>query len=229
MRHWIAAGMIAASLTGCRSGPEYMYPDDCPPTPVAPGQPATPAHANPVFLPIADPQCAWETIIDVVHSYFHTEREEPIRLVGGTLLEGNIITVPEVSPTILEPWRHDTADQQQRIENTLQTMRRRAVIRGIPAPAQGGYWVDVAVFKELEDMPQPEKATAGAATFHYDTTLTGIVNPVIGEPTASGWIAEGRDASLEQYMIAHLLSRCGQTAAPTATLQAPTTAPTDYR
>ena len=42
-------------------------------------------------------------------------------------------------------------------------MRRRAVVRVIPA--QGGHWVDVAVFKELEDVVKPEHATAGAATF----------------------------------------------------------------
>jgi hypothetical protein len=218
-RCWIAAGVIAACIAGCRSGPEYIYPDNC-----LPGQPAVPSpNTNPVFLPIADPQCAWETIIDVVHAYFPVEREEPIRLVGGTLLEGSVITAPQISPTIFEPWRRDTADGQQLVENTMQTMRRRAVIRVVPG--QGGYWVEVAVFKELEDVPQPERATASSAAFHYDITMTGIVNPVVGEPVAAGWIAHGRDASLEQYMIGDLLSRCGQTAPPKATLQPPTPAP----
>jgi hypothetical protein len=74
--------------------------------------------------------------------------------------------------------------------------------------------VDVAVFKELEDLVRPERATAGAATFRYDSTLTGIVNPIGGERITQGWIGRGRDASMEQHIIADLLSRCGQPAAP---------------
>ncbi len=62
---------------------------------------------------------------------------------------------------------------------------------------------------------KPEHATAGAATFRYDSSLVGIINPITGQQITKGWIPQGRDASLEQYMIAHLLSRCGQQAAPT--------------
>ena len=91
-------------------------------------------------------------------------------------------------------------------------MRRWAVVR--VKPAQGGYSVDVAVFKQLENVVRPEHATAGAATFRYDDTLTGIVNPIGGEPIADGWIPRGRDTAMEQYIIANLLARCGQPAAP---------------
>ena len=67
-----------------------------------------------------------------------------------------------------------------------------------------------AVFKELEDVVRPEQATAGAATFRYDSSLVGIINPITGQQITKGWIPQGRDTALEQYMIAHLLSRCGQ-------------------
>ena len=33
------------------------------------------------------------------------------------------------------------------------------------------------MFKELENILTPEHATAGAATFRYDTTLTRVINP----------------------------------------------------
>ena len=114
-------------------------------------------------------------MVDVVDDYFRIEHEEPVRMVGNMLTEGNITTVPEVSPTIFEPWRHDTVDPQQRIENTLQSMRRRAVVRVIPA--QGGHWVEVQVFKELEDVVRPEHATAGAATFRYDSYVDARRQP----------------------------------------------------
>jgi hypothetical protein len=121
--------------------------------------------------------------------------------------------VAEVSPTIFEPWRHDTVDSQQRVENTLQSMRRRAVVRVVPA--QGGHWVDVQVFKELEDVVRPEQATAGAATFRYDSSLTRVANPIGAEQITKGWIAQGRDTALEQQIIGDLLNRCGQTSGPT--------------
>ncbi len=214
MHRAVAAAVVALVLGGCGMGPEYTAPPDyLAPEAAVPSQPPAAAYANPVFIPVADPQCAWETTVEVVSAYFRIEREEPVRQVGDTLIEGSIITAPEVSPTVFEPWRHDTAQPEQRIENTLQTMRRRAVVRVIPA--QGGHWVDVSVFKELEDVVKPEQATAGAATFRYDSSLVGIINPITGQQITKGWIPQGRDAALEQYMIAHLLSRCGQETAPT--------------
>jgi hypothetical protein len=216
MRKAITAGMIAAVFGGCAMSPEYTAQQACPPgyAPAAavPAPAAATAYANPIFIPIADPQCAWETIVDVVDDYFRIQEEKPVRIVGNTTIEGTITTFPEVSPTVFEPWRHDTVDPDQRVENTLQTMRRRAMLH--VTSAQGGYLVDVAVFKELESLVPPEHATAGGATFRYDSTLNGIVNPIGGERVSEGWIGRGRDASMEQYIIANLLARCGQPAAP---------------
>jgi hypothetical protein len=213
MRNAIAAAVVTALLSGCSMDSEYAA-QQCPPgyepAPVV----ASPAavYANPIFIPIADPQCAWETIVDTVDDYFRIEREEPVRIAGNLPTEGTITTFPEVSATVFEPWRHDTVDPDQRVENTLQTMRRRAVLH--VTPAQGGCMVDVAVFKELESLVPPEHATAGAATFRYDSTLTGVINPIVGQPAMEGWIGRGRDASMEQYLIANLLSRSGQVATP---------------
>ncbi|MBN1396224.1 MAG: hypothetical protein JW959_14470, partial [Pirellulales bacterium] len=154
MRTAVVLILGAVVLAGCSSGPEYVYAPGCPSGPTA--LPPTPvvAYSNPVFLPVADHQGAWETVVDVVDDYFRIEHEEPVRLAGDVLVEGSVTTAAEISPTVFEPWRHDTADSQQRLENTLQTMRRRAVVRVVPA--QGGHWVDVAVYKELEDLARPE-------------------------------------------------------------------------
>lgn len=212
MRNAVAATLIAMGLGGCCAGPEYTVAPNCPPQEVVPVQPAMVLHANPIFIPTADHQCAWEQVVDMVDDYFRIEHEEPVRMVGNMVTEGSLTTLPEVSPTIFEPWRYDTVDPEQRWENTLQSMRRRAVVRVIPA--QGGHMVEVQVFKELEDMIRPEQSTAGAATFRYDSTLTGVTDPIGGQPNTKGWIARGRDASLEQYMIGDLLSRSGQMGAP---------------
>jgi hypothetical protein len=185
-------------LTGCAPPPNWTAP---------PGPPIAVVSENPAFLPVADPQRAWETVVDVIDDYFKIEREEPVRLIGNVLTEGRIDTFPQVGATILEPWHQDSANLEERVESTLQSIRRKAIVRVMPT--QGGYWVDVTVLKELEDIP-PERATAGAATLRYDNSLTRVVNPVGAQQLSSGWIPQGRDAALEQRIIGHLQSRCGR-------------------
>ena len=166
---------------------------------------STVAFENPAFIPGTDYLRVWETVVDVVDDYFRIEREEPVRLVGNVLTEGRLDTFPEVSSTILEPWRRDSATSYDKVEATLQSMRRRAQVRVMPA--EGGFWVDVAVYKELEDVFQPEQATAGRATFPTESTQVRIINPVGGQEVHQGWIPKGRDPNLEQLMICQLQSR----------------------
>ena len=47
--------------------------------------------------------------------------------MGSTLTEGRIDTFPKPGATLLEPWDHDSADSYERLESTLQSIRRYAV------------------------------------------------------------------------------------------------------
>jgi hypothetical protein len=161
---------------------------------------------NPMFVPITNPELVWPAIIDVVGEYFRIDHEEPVRLLGNTLTEGRLETYPKIGATVFEPWDHDTANQYERLESTLQSIRRYTVVRVVPVPT-GGFWVEVTVFKELEDLRQPEHATAGAATFRYDVTQNRLANPLVIPTIHQGWISQGRDAALEQRMLAQLQYR----------------------
>ena len=85
MRNAIAAGIIAAVFGGCGMGPEYTA-QQCPPgyapAPAAPAPPVATVYANPIFIPIADSQCAWETIVDVVDDYFRIDNGYVSHLTG---------------------------------------------------------------------------------------------------------------------------------------------------
>ena len=164
-------------------------------------------HQNPMLVAVTGHQHVWETVVDVIDDYFKIDREEPVRLIGSTLTEGRLETFPQAGATIFEPWLNDSASGYERLESTLQSMRRWCVVRVIPA--ERGYWIDVAVFKQLEDVVRPEHATAGAATFRYDDSLTRVVNPATGREVNAGWILQGRDAALEQRILGHLQSRFG--------------------
>lgn len=169
-------------------------------------------YENPAQIPPGQPEQIWEAVIDVLDDYFEIEYEEPLRLVDNFILEGHVKTFPRIGATLLEPWRHDSANLYQRIESTIQSIRRKAVVRVIPDEV--GYKVDVVVYKYLEDVKKPEHSVSGAATFRYDDSLNRIVNPVVEAPIDEGWIQLGRDMVLEQRIIAQILSRTGTVCKP---------------
>src|SRR5262245_5355459 len=87
---------------------------------------------NPTLLPWINRDLLWDQIVDVVDDHFPIASERRVQVIGDVMTEGSIITIPKTSSTILEPWRRDAANVADKWENTLQTMRRRAVLRVIP-------------------------------------------------------------------------------------------------
>ncbi len=163
---------------------------------------------DPVFVPNQNPDLVFQTVIDVIDNYFKIDHEIPIRLEGGVLVEGLIDTYPRSGSTLLEPWGRDAANLYERVEGTLQSVRRRALIRVLPA--QGGFSVDVVVVKELEDVLRPEAGSASrAANLRNDNSLRRYVDPVRGTQPTLGWIELGRDVALEQKLLVNLASRFG--------------------
>ncbi|MBI2825440.1 MAG: hypothetical protein HYX69_12205 [Planctomycetia bacterium] len=182
-------------------------------------------YENPALAPPVDRDFFWDQLVDVVNDYFDIDREDRVRLVDNMLTLGRIDTVPQLGATLLEPWRSDSVNYYERLESTLQTIRRRALIQVVPV--ENGYLVDVAVYKELEDLRRPEHANAGDATFRYDdsldryndqtqgpaTTIDSFPTfgraqgPIGPQPFVLGWVPLGRDTALEQRIIARLFSR----------------------
>ncbi len=172
-----------------------------------PAAPETPAgFANPILVPASDDQLAWEQISDVVSDYFPIAREQQVRRSGEAWSEGRIETAYQGGATWLEPFRKDSVGSFNRWESTFQTIRRSAVVRVIPDA--NGYLVEVVVQKEIEDLPHPERATAGAATFLNNESLptqrAGDVSRTISSPR---WLPLGRDPALEAKILADVHAR----------------------
>jgi len=162
--------------------------------------------ANPVLIPVTNGDLAWEHIVDVVDDYFRVERESRVQTVGNVVTEGRIDTFPLVGATWLEPHLPDSDGWENRWESTFQTIRRQAVLRVVPQ--RGGYLIDVVVNKELEDLPRPENATAGAASFRNDNSLTSRLNESVSRTRFSPvWIPLGRDAIIEQQILCEIRDR----------------------
>jgi hypothetical protein len=170
---------------------------------VTPG--GAPGIENPLFVPIADHEFVWDQVIDEVDDYFKISMEDKVRAVGNVLTEGRIETYPTAGATMLEPWRKDATTSYEKMFSTLQSVRRHAVVR--VAPTEGGYFIEVAVFKELEDVSRPEHATAGGTSLRHDGSFVRVELDLEASPTTLGWIPQGRDTALERRIIERLSLR----------------------
>jgi len=160
---------------------------------------------NPLFVPPIDREFLWNQTIDALDDYFRIEREDRVRVIGGVLTEGRIDTFPITGSTLFEPWRKDSTPGYEKWHATLQSIRRHAHVRVIPA--EGGYLLDVVVQKELEDLDKPEHATAGGATLRHDGSLVRQQGAAGRYSVTLGWIPIGRDATLEQRILADISAR----------------------
>ena len=143
-----------------------------------------PVATNPLVVPSTDFENVWNKTVAVVDKYFDIESENRLSRTIGTQ--------PQMGATVLEPWALDSATIEDRVEASLQTIRRSAVIHVDPAPT-GGFLVKVEVYKFLEDMAKPDRQAAGRAVFTNDFPVNRtreIVGPV---PAPLGWIKRGRD------------------------------------
>jgi hypothetical protein len=183
----LLAGLTCGQV-GCATGPSGWHAPSVSrifaPRPVIP---------NPLVVPSSDFETVWNKTIAVVDKYFDIEKENR--------LARTIRTQPQMGATLLEPWALDAATTEDRLESSLQTIRRFAIIHIDPAPT-GGYLVKVEVRKELEDMAKPDRQPAGRAVFYNDFPVNrtrDVVGPV---PAPLGWIPRGRDPNLEQTILA---------------------------
>jgi hypothetical protein len=181
------SGLLVAGACGCAQGPLLDNPLRL-----------TPARAcmveNPVYIPLG-PQSygkVYEKVLDILDDYFeisYTNRQD-----------GRIETFPRIAPGYEQFWKKGDPDFYQRLYATLQTLRHRCVVLIQPAE-DGGYFVQVTVYKELEDLPRPSRSTAGAATFFTPNDVERqftVIDPTVFE---SSWIPLGRDPEFEQQIL----------------------------
>jgi hypothetical protein len=151
-----------------------------------------PVSENPLVVPSADFETVWKTTVAVLDEYFDIASENR--------LSHTIVTHPKSAATLLEPWQGDSPGFDQRLEATLQTIRRFARATITPAPG-GGYLVKIEVHKELEDMTKPDRQAAGRAVFNNDFPIQRTRELVGPFPLPNGWIRLNRDSQLEQVIL----------------------------
>jgi hypothetical protein len=178
---------VAVLLGGCAGGPLLENP-----LPVRTSRAV--ATENPVYIPQGPMAYArvFEKVYDILQDYWE---------IGyANRYDGRIETLPRIAPGLEQPWKPGSPDLYQRLLAFTQTIRHRAIVV-ITAAEDGGFFIDVKVLKELEDLPAPARVTAGDATFRMESTVErqyDVIDPVVFELS---WIPVGRDHALEQVIL----------------------------
>ena len=140
----------------------------------------------------------WEHAVVVLHrNHFQVARESK--------LEGIIETNYRGGSNVVEPWHHDSVGVENRLESTLQSIRRRAIVN-MQADGSGMMTVGVRVDKEIEDLPGLAANYEGGATFQESQPLTRDLDQVVGQSGPSRWLSIGRDPLLERQLLGQIQS-----------------------
>ncbi|MEM9588916.1 MAG: hypothetical protein AAGA03_16665 [Planctomycetota bacterium] len=169
---------------------------------------ATEFVPNPMELPPRQDQFVWLQVVDVVDDYFRIAKEQPVANHNGLVLEGRIETAYRVGGSIFEPWRKDSTGGFERLQSTLQSVRRRAIVTVKPSGV--GYVIEVVVQKDLEDTDRSQYATESTAGVRHDGSLVRQEDRYNDSPITLGWIPLGRDTSLEQVILRDIFGRITQ-------------------
>lgn len=169
-----AAVLICVCLPGCMSLQRAKLRPLAPPA---------------VQIPATQRDQMWERAIAVLHEmHFLVARESK--------LEGVIETEFRAGSGLLEPWNKDSVGYTNRLESTLQSIRRRVTI-SFQETSPDYIMIMVNVEKQIEDVPGLAANYEGGATFSESQPLQRDLDQVIGQAGPSRWLPRGSDPQLE--------------------------------
>lgn len=163
--------------------------------------------ANPAHLALspADYAAVFESCLNVLDDYFE--------ISYANRYDGTIRTHPKVAPGLEQPIKFGSPDLRERLLATLQSIRYRGEVTIEPA-VDGGFNVQVVVFKEIEDLPRPLRASAGAAAFQSDNTVDRQYEVVDASFIDANWGPLGREPHLERAILQRIVFQMGNRPRP---------------
>jgi hypothetical protein len=196
MRRTLGSGLVLLLLAGCATTPALDPPPDMPATaPIG-------MEYNPLYVGLNGPKAysiVFENVLKVLH-------DAGFELAEHNRYDGRIKTLPRIAPGLGQLVMPGSPNPSERLLYTLQSYRHHAHVQIQPAEG-GGFFIHVIVYKELEELPRPVRATAGAIFPRVENNVDRqfeVIDPTLFE---SNWIPKGRDLSLEQQILKGLRAR----------------------
>lgn len=164
-----------------------------------PSQPPVTATLQPAAVPFSE-DAVWEASAE-------TLRRHRFRLDRVDRRAGVITTLPENSQHFFEFWRKDVDTKRDRMEATINPMRRWVEVTLSDTPESAGTGLTVVVHKERLSAPDRQFNTSGAVYQFFGNTLPATT----GSPTVTAddesWIDQGRDPAMEAYLLDRIRGR----------------------
>jgi len=191
---WLVAAILGGLFPGCATGPLMTNP-----TRIAADSKLT---ENPAFVPLGPPSYGFvfEQTLDALDDIYE--------ISYANRYDGRIETFPVVAPGIFQIWKAGSPSIHNRLQSSFQSIRHRAVV-SIQSAQDGGFFVDVKVYRDLEDTPRPIKGAIGGAAFRADSTVQRQFEVIEGASGGARWIPMGRDPYLEQLILKKVVSLTG--------------------
>ena len=172
------AGLGILCACGCVSGPQPVQQTFGP---------------SAVQIASQNRDVVWERAVAVLHNFhFMVARESK--------LEGVIETEYRAGSNLLEPWNRDSIGYSNRLESTLQSIRRKVTVV-FENTSPNVLTVSVRVAKEIEDVPGLAANYEGGATFSESQLLQRDLDQVVGQSGPSRWLPRGNDPALEAEIM----------------------------
>lgn len=155
-------------------------------------------EANPVYVPLGPDAYGM-----VFENTLRVLIDHGFEILESNRYDGRIEMVPRIAPGLGVRGGHGSPSLYERTLATTQTYRHR--VSALIQPADGGgYFIEVCVRKELEDLPRPLRDTGGGAIFRLDNDVERQFEVIDPNVFSSMWIYKGRDEAFEQQIICRL-------------------------
>lgn len=153
--------------------------------------------------PSDDADRLWRAIED-------TLRRHRYRMDRVDRRAGVITTMPAISQHVFEFWRQDVVTWPDLWESTLNPIRRWVEVR--LDRTQDNAWRELTVMVHKERLSSPDRQfnSTGAAYQYFGESLPSITGRDRAWENDSHWLAEGRDAAMEEYLLRDILIRAGR-------------------